>query len=143
MSAIRVNGRISHTLQPVLQPRNGGVGVVDNLLELDGGVRVLVGQHLPHVFLIYDFLRHLVRPKAQRLPGTLHDGLGAEAAEDAGLVVLGRMEVCDGDVVGIEQLRDAGARGPAASVPIRSRIAGRRYGSTSPQAPGPSTRRGI
>lgn len=53
-------------------------------------------------------LRRLVRPPTQCPTRTLHYNDGAQSAEDACFIVLGRVQVGDNDIIGISELAIAG-----------------------------------
>lgn len=91
-----------------LQCFNLRIGLADRLLEAAAERRVLFRQRLVEVLLVVYVLRRLVRPEAERAPGTLHDDAGRQPAEDARLVRLGRLEVRDDGVVGAAELGIAG-----------------------------------
>ena len=71
---------------------------------MDMEIRVLLGQCLVEILLVADVLRRLVSPEAEGSASTLHDDVGAQAAEDARLVVFAGVEVGDDGVVRVGKL---------------------------------------
>ena len=94
----------SHTLELLVQDFHLRVGVTDSLIELNMQTGVLVRHVLVQVLLVVYVLSRLVSPEAQGAAGTLHDNVGAQPAEDAGLVVLGRVEIGNDGIIRVAEL---------------------------------------
>ena len=116
--------RVRLTGEFILHIRNLRIGFADDPVELNTQARVLFRQRLGHVLLVYavlylvcllaeSFCIHgihghllcgLVGPEAQSSPGALDNGVWTEAAQNARLVVLTRIEVGDDSVVGVGEV---------------------------------------
>jgi hypothetical protein len=65
----------------------------------------------------------LIRPPTQCPSSTLHYDIGTQTAEDAGLVVVGRVEVGDNDIVRVREVDVAGRADRTQAVTLAGKLA--------------------